>query len=61
MGAQRVDAAEVACKLGLGQGGVDFPVADVMQQHGGAALAALELGDQVMTALRDVRRDRTVA
>ena len=29
---------------------MDFAVADVMDQNGGAAFAALQLGDQVMLA-----------
>ena len=51
MGAQRLGRVEVACQFGLGQGGVDFVVADLMHQNRGPALAAFELGDQMVQAL----------
>ena len=48
----------VARKFGFGQSGVDFLVADLMQQHRLAALAAAQAWDQVVAALRDIVRDR---
>lgn len=45
-------------KLGLGQGRVDFLVADVVQENRLPALAAAQFRDQVMQALRNPRRDR---
>lgn len=38
-------------QLSFGQGRVDFIVTNLMQQHDRPALAALELGDQMMQAL----------
>lgn len=52
---------KVAGQLGLGQGGVDFVVADLMQQDGRAALAAFEFGDKMVQALLCEGRDRTFA
>ena len=45
----------------LAQCGMNLAVADVMQQDNRPALAAFQLGDQVMQALRYIRRDRAVA
>jgi len=61
MGPQRRGRVVVAGQLRLGQRGVDFPVADVMQEYGWPALAAFELWDEVVQALRRVRWNRTVA
>jgi len=61
MGAQRINRVEAAGQFGFRKRGVDFLVADVMQQHGRAAFAALELGDQVMGRLRHIGRDRAQA
>ena len=58
MGAERINRIEVTGQFRLGQGGMDFRVADVMQQNHWAALAALELGDQMMQRLRRIRRYR---
>ena len=61
MAAQRLGRVEMPGEFSFGQGGVDFLVADVMQQDGRAAFAALEFGDQVMGRLRHVGRDRAQA
>ena len=37
---------------------MDLAVTDVMQQHRGPALAAAQLRDKVVAALRNIRRDR---
>ena len=58
---QRLDGVVVAGEFGFGQGGVDFLVTDLMQEHGWAVLAAPKPGDQVVQALRRVRRDRAAA
>ncbi len=51
MGAQAVDCVVSARKVSLRQGGVNFLVADVVQQHRRAALATFCARDQVMRAL----------
>jgi len=61
MGAQRLDRVEIAGQFGLGQGGVDLVMANLVQQHGRPALAAAQLGRQVVQALRGRRRDRALA
>lgn len=61
MGAQRLDAAVVSRQLGLRQGGVDFIVADLMQQHDRPTLPAAQLWDQMVPALFGMGRDRTLA
>ena len=48
MGAQGLDRAETARQFGFGQRGVDFLVANLVQQHGGSALASFEFWDQMM-------------
>ena len=50
-----------AGEFGLGQGGVDFVVTDLVQKNGRPALAAPELGDEVVLALRHVPGDRAAA
>ncbi len=57
MRAQRFGRVIVARKFGFGQGRVDFVVADLMHTHDRPALAALQLGRQVVQALPGVRRD----
>ena len=57
MGAQGCGCVEIPCKLCLGQAGVDFTVADMVHQHCRPAFAALQLGNEMVKALRDVRRD----
>ena len=61
MGAQGFDGVEAAGKLGLGQGGVDFVVTDLMQQYCRAALAAAQAREQVVQALLCLGRDRAFA
>lgn len=46
--AQALGVGEVAGDLGLGVAGVDGRMADLVQAHGLAAGASLELGDQVV-------------
>ncbi len=60
MRAQGYDRVEVARQFGLGQGGMDFFVADLMQQNRWSALASFEFWDQMMQAAASVR-DRAVA
>lgn len=48
---------ELAGKFGFGEAGVDFLVADVVKEDGRSALAAFQFRDQVVQALRHVRRD----
>ena len=60
MGAQRLDRGIAAGKFGLGERGVDFPVAELVEKGRGSALAALELRDQVMKRPAP-RRDRAEA
>lgn len=61
MGAQRLDGVVIAGQFGLGKGRVDLVVADLVKKHGRAALAAPELGRQVMQALLRALRDRALA
>lgn len=58
---ERLDRAVAAGELRLRQGGVDLVVADLMQAHRGAALAAPQAWDEVMEALFRLRRDRATA
>jgi len=58
---QRFDGAEALGQFALAQAGVDFLVADVVQQNRLAPFAAAQAGDEVMQALRDMGRDRPVA
>lgn len=46
-----VDGIVGARQFRLAERGMDFPVANVMQQYSGPAFAAFQLGDQVMQAL----------
>ena len=52
MAAQRLNGGIVAGDFGLAQGGVDFFVANVVQQNGWSAFPAFQLWRQVMAALR---------
>ncbi len=61
MGAQGLHRVVAACKLGLGQRGVDLVVADLVQKHRGPALAAAQARDQVVQALLRVGRDGALA
>ena len=51
----------VAGQFGFTQGGVDLVVTDLVQKHGGPALAASEFGDKVVLALADIPGDRAAA
>lgn len=57
MGAQRVYGVVVPGKLGLGERGVDFVVADLMEKDSRPALAAAEFRDKVVKALARVGRN----
>lgn len=59
--AQRLDCVIGAGKFGFGQRGVDFTMANLMQQNGRPAFSAPELRDKVVQALGHVRRDRATA
>ena len=61
MGAQGFDGVVAAGQFGLGQGGVNLIVADLMQKHDRPALAAAQFRRQVMQALFRILRDRAVA
>ena len=61
MGLKRLDGVEIAGEFRLGQGGVDFVVANLVQQDRGPALAAAQTRDQVVVALVGLGRDRTAA
>ena len=61
MGLQRLGGAVVAGEFGLGQGGVDFLVTDLMQEHRGPVFTAPQPRDQVVQALGRVGRDRARA
>ena len=61
MGAQRLGRVVVARQLGLAERRVNFIMANLMHQNDRPALAALQLGRQVMQALLGIRRDRAMA
>ena len=61
MGAQGFDGVVAAGQFGLGQGGVNFIVADLMQKHDRPALAAAQFRRQVMQALLGVLWNRSLA
>lgn len=54
MGAQGGGGVVLSGQFRFGQGRVDLAVANVVHQDSRAALAALQFGDQVMQALRDI-------
>lgn len=60
MGAQGFDGGVAARQFGLGQGGMDFIMADLVQQNDRPTLAAAQLRRQVMEALLGLRRDRAL-
>jgi len=60
MGAQGLNRIVAAGKLGLGQGGMDLIVADLMQQHCRPAFPATQFRDQVVQALFGIRRNRAI-
>ncbi len=60
MRAQGLDRVETARQFGLRQGSVDLFVANLVQQHGGSALASFEFWDQMMQAAAALG-DRAVA
>lgn len=61
MGAQGLRCCIVASELCLGQRGVDFLVANVVEQNRFTALPAPQTRNQVVAALRHARRDSPVA
>lgn len=61
MVAKRLHRVEVAGKLGLAQCGVDFPMANVMQQNDRTFTATFGTRDQVMQALFHIGRDGSQA
>ena len=61
MGAQRVDGVVVPGKLGLGERGVDFVVADLVEKDCRPALAATEFRDKVVEALARIGRNGALA
>ena len=61
MPTQSLGRGEIARQFALGQGGMDFLVADVMQKDGRTPLATFEFGHQMVCALRHIWRDRTPA
>ena len=48
MPTQSLGRGEIARQFALGQGGMDFLVADVMQQDSGPAFSAFQLGNKVV-------------
>lgn len=61
MGAERLDRVIVTRELCLSERRVDLLMTEVVEEHLGPRSAAFKLGDQVMDALRDLRRDRSLA
>ena len=61
MAPQRLDGVEGPRELRLAQGGVDFFVANVMQQHDRPAFAAFQFWNQVVQALRHIFWDLATA
>lgn len=61
MGAQRFDGVVIAGQLRFGQGGMDFIVTNLMQQHDRPALTPTQFRRQVMQALLGILRDRAIA
>lgn len=61
MGAQNFHRVVMARKFGFAERCVNFLVADMMQQNHRPALAPAQFRDQMVQALRDVRRDRALA
>lgn len=61
MGAQSLDRGIVSRKVGFRNRGVNFIVANLVQQHGWSPFATTKLWYQVMQALFRVRRDRAQA
>ena len=61
MAAQGADGVVMPRKFGFAKRGMDFAVADMMQQHHRPALATAQPRGQVMMALWHIRRDWTVA
>ncbi len=59
--AQGFDGVVNLREFGFGARGVNFFVAQVMQQHRWTTFAAFELWDQVVQALRCAGRDRSPA
>ena len=58
--AQRFDCVIVPGKLGFGQGRMDLVVTNLMEKHRRSTFPAPKFRDEMVEALRDVRRNRTV-
>ena len=61
MGLQGFGGVKVAGEFGFRQRGVDFVVANLMENGGGAAFAALQLGYEVMDRAFGIGGHRAVA
>lgn len=61
MCAQRIGCIEIARQFRLGQGRMDFIVTNLVQQHRRTALAAFQLGNEVVMGLLCMRRNGTPA
>ncbi len=61
MCAQGLYRVVIPGQFGFAQGGVDFPVADMVQQNRGPAFPAPEFRGQMVEALRNARRYRAAA
>lgn len=61
MSAQRLDGIVAARKLRLAQRGMYLAMADVVHKNDRAAFAAAQLGNQMVQALRHIRRNRPQA
>ena len=61
MRAKLFDRVVSARQLGFVQGRMNFFVADVMKQHRGTTLAAFQLWNEMVSALRDIRRNGAAA
>lgn len=61
MVAQGGNGCVIAGQFRFCQGGMNFVMANLVEQNRWSALAALQQRDQVMEALRGIRRDRALA
>lgn len=60
VGPQGIDRVILACQFGFRERGVDFVMANLMQQHDGPALAPAQSRYQVMPALWNALGDWTI-
>ena len=58
MAAQRLYRRIVSGKFGLGERGMDLAMANMVQKNNRPPFTALQLGNQMMQALRNIPRDR---